>query len=185
MRFVSVDVSTKFLAYALWEGTRLVEYGKIYPKGLLDEAVGSITGEVVEVFRGAGVDRLVYESAFLGKNVNVVKGLSKTTGAMIGGFYNVGVREFVAIPPITWQTGISVGRTKPAELDILRKKYPKRSVTWIKNKDRENRKQLVIDFVNKHYGLKLTMDDNDVADAIGIGHYALLKAGKFDTDEKA
>jgi Holliday junction resolvasome RuvABC endonuclease subunit len=173
MRFVTVDVSTKFLAYALWDDDKLVEYGKVFPEGTLDEAVGSITAAVETKFKRRKVERVVYESAFLGKNVNVVKGLSKTTGALIGGFYLCGVREFVPVPPITWQTGVHVGRTSRADLESLRNKYPRRSATWIKNKDRENRKQLIIDMVNQRYGLSLKFEDNDLADAIGIGCYML------------
>lgn len=175
MRFVSVDVSTKFLAYALWENGKLIEHGKIFPKGTHDSAVGSFAAAVESEFQGRKIDRVVYESAFLGKNVNVVKGLSKTTGAMIGGFYLTGVVEFIAVPPITWQTGIGVGRTKPDAMARLKKKYSGKSVSWVKNQDRANRKQLVIDFVNKQYKLKLKMEDNDVADAIGIGHHYLSK----------
>lgn len=180
MKFVSVDVSTKFLAYALWEDGNLIGYGKLFPKGTHDAAIGSFAETVIAEFMRAGVQRVVYESAFLGKNVNVVKGLSKATGSMIGGFYACGVLDFVAVPPITWQTGIGVGRTKPAELEKLKKKFPRRSMTWIKNKDRENRKQLVIDLMNKRYGLKLTMDDNDVADAIGIGYHHMINSDEFD-----
>lgn len=171
MRYVTVDMSTKFLAYALWNDGKLVEYGKIYPTGSHDEAVGSITGAVASEFARRRIQRVIYEGAFLGKNVNVVKGLSKTTGAMIGGFYQIGVREFGAIPPITWQTGIGVGRSSKTEVERLRKQFPSRSLTWIKNKDRENRKQLIIDYVNNKHNLKLTMEDNDIADAIGIGDY--------------
>lgn len=171
MRYVTVDMSTKFLAYALWENDKLLGYGKVFPEGRDDNAIASFATQIEKTFDGTGVEFVVYESAFLGKNVNVVKGLSKATGSMLGGFYHLGVHGFKAVPPITWQTGIGVGRTSKPNLDALRKKYPNRSLTWIKTKDRENRKQLIIDLVNKEYGLNLKMEDNDIADAIGIGLY--------------
>jgi Holliday junction resolvasome RuvABC endonuclease subunit len=175
MKFVTIDMSTKFLAYALWNDAKLVRYGKVFPNGTYDLAAASITAAVVETFKKDKIERVVYESAFLGKNVNVVKGLSKTTGAMLGGFYLLGVRDFQSVPPIVWQNGVGVGRTTKVKLDKLRKENPGRSVTWIKNRDRENRKQLVVDLVNQHYKLKLQYEDNDLADAIAIGYYELQK----------
>lgn len=171
MRYVTVDMSTKFLAYAMWDDGKLIRYGKVFPIGKDDNAIASFATETAKTFENDGVEFVVYEAAFLGKNVNVIKGLSKATGAMLGGFYSVGVHSFKAVPPITWQTGIGVGRTSKPNIEALRKKYPSRSLTWIKTKDRENRKQLIIDLVNKEYGLNLKMDDNDIADAIGIGLY--------------
>lgn len=175
MKFVTIDMSTKFLAYAVWSGTKLVRYGKVFPEGVGDLAAGSITQAVVTAFKKDKIERVVYESAFLGKNVNVVKGLSKTSGAMLGGFYILGVRDFISVPPIVWQNGIGVGRTTKANLDKLRAKNPGRSTTWIKTRDRENRKQLIIDFVNKNYKLTLKYEDNDLADAIAIGHFEIQK----------
>jgi Holliday junction resolvasome RuvABC endonuclease subunit len=171
MRFVTVDMSSKFLAYALWDDDSLVGFGKVFPSGSSDVAIGSVTGAVISEFKELGIQRVVYEGAFLGANVNVVKILSRTTGAMIGGFYQVGVREFGSIPPITWQTGIGVGKSPRVEVERLRKQYPDKSASWLKNKDRNNRKQLIVDYVNEKHGLQLSIDDNDVADAIGIGDY--------------
>lgn len=173
MKFVSFDLSTKFAAYALWEDTDLLEYSKIYTRGTGDEAIGSFTESVVETFTGVDLDRVVYESSFLGNNVNVVKQLSKTTGAVIGGTYLLGVREYVAVPPITWQTGIGVGKTSTVAKTALKKQFPEKSATWLKNRDRENRKQLVIDYVNAKYKTGFYMNDNDLADAVAIGSYML------------
>lgn len=182
MRYISLDVSTKFLAYALWKDGALEGYGHVYPSGSGDEGAGSISIEIQRLFKKAKIDIVVYESAFLGKNVEVVKSLSKFTGSMIGGFYMCGVREFCSVPPITWQNGIGVGRTPRAEMDILRKKHPNRSASWIKNVDRENRKQLVINYVNEKYNVRFSMQDNDLADAIAIGNYMW---GKWQFDKKS
>lgn len=182
MKFVSIDVSTKFLAYTLWEDGKILKTGKVFPSTTGDEGVGSLGAAVMKEFsRHKNIDALVYEAAFMGNNVMVVKGLSKTTGAFITGFYAIGVRRFHAVPPITWQTHIGVGRTSPANLTILRNANKGKSASWIKNKDRENRKQLIIDFVNKRFRKRLTMDDNDIADSIGLGCFALDKWPEFDT----
>ena len=175
MKYVTVDMSTKFLAFAVWEDDRLLEYGKIFPRGSGDLAAASFTDAVIKRFRGEGIDRVIYESAFLGVNVNVVKMLSKTTGAMLGGFYHLGVNEFAGVPPITWQTGIGVGKTSKSDMEKLRAKYPSRSSSWVKNKDRENRKQMIVDYVNKKHGLDLELADNDIADAVAIGDYMWMR----------
>lgn len=174
MNVVSVDVGTKFVAYAVWDGTALMEYGKAHAHGSGDAGIGSLAEAIVDIFyHKYHVYRLVYESAFLGTNVNVTKQLSKAIGSTIAAFYIEGVREFASVPPITWQTGIGVGKSTYKEKERLRLKYPDKSVSWLRNKDRENRKQKVIDLVNAKYGLQLVMDDNDVADAIAIGWYFL------------
>lgn len=173
MIFVALDISTKFVAYSMWNGKELVQYGKIYVSGTGDEGIGSLASAVMREFDGAGVDVVIYESAFLGNNVNVVKQLSKTTGSIIGAFSLIGVSQFLSVPPITWQTGIGVGKTSVKEKEALAKRFPGKSTSWLKNKDRENRKQKVIDFVNREYDKNFVMSDNDVADSIGIGHYAL------------
>jgi hypothetical protein len=48
---------------------------------------------------------------------------------------------------------------------------PGKSVAWYKAKEREFRKQRTIGAINIAYDKQIT--DNDVADAVGIGHYAI------------
>jgi hypothetical protein len=174
MKFVSVDLNTKFLAYTLWNNGKIVKTGTIFATTTGDEGAASFASAIVKEFaRHKNIDVLVYEAAFMGRNVMVLKALSKVTGSMLAGFYELGVRDFRAVPPITWQTHIGVGRTSPANMKVLRNTYKGKTASWIKNKDRENRKQLIIDFVNKHFKKQLTMEDNDIADSIGLGCYAL------------
>jgi membrane protein DedA with SNARE-associated domain len=53
----------------------------------------------------------------------------------------------------------------------IQKKNPGKSVSWFKNEERNIRKQRTINFVNINYDKQL--DDDDVADACAIGHWAL------------
>ena len=53
----------------------------------------------------------------------------------------------------------------------MRKLNPNKSESWYKQNEREVRKQKTINFVNINYDLEI--NDNDIADAIGIGHYSL------------
>lgn len=176
MRMVTLDISSKFLAYAVWEGRNLQRWGKIYPHGTGDNAIGSYSRVILATF-DPPVDIVVYESSFMGNNANVLKVLSKVVGSVISGFYLLGTRNFVGVPPITWQTGIKVPKTSRDEFQRMQKRYPSKTTSWLKNKDRANRKQAVIDIVNKRFNLSLQMDDNDIADAIGIGCHILDNTG--------
>jgi hypothetical protein len=173
MMFISLDMSTKFIAYALWDDGELVEWGKVLPEGKDDNSVGSFSSILTEAFSGIKIDTVVYEAAFLGNNVMTVKQLSKVTGSMIGAFHTMGTRRFIAVPPITWQTGINVGRTPPAKMLELRNAHPDKTNSWLKNKDRENRKQLIVDYVNEKYKQDFSLKDNDITDAIALGDYAI------------
>lgn len=171
MRMVTLDPSSKGIAFAVWNDNKLETYGMIYPNGSGDSGIGSFTHQILGTFDK--VDVLVYEAAYMGNNVNVLKVLSKIDGAIIAGFYLLGTKHFKSVPPITWQTGIGVPKTSKTDLQKLADQNRTRSASWVKSHDRINRKLKVIDLVNKRFGLKLTIDENDIADAIGIGCYMI------------
>ena len=62
---------------------------------------------------------------------------------------------------------------KKAEKDLIRSDNPDASPNKLKVIQRDFRKQRTIDYVNKRFGLSVY--DNDVSDAIGIGAYSLDK----------
>jgi hypothetical protein len=169
--FASFDMGIKHIAFAVFDET-LIDYGRITISGRADTIIGSTTIQVFERFDGVGIDTVVYENGYLANSPKILMDLSKITGAVLGGMWMVNANRSIPVPPITWQTGIGVGRTSEENYNILRTKYSDKSIPWIKKRDRENRKQLIIDFVNKTYDLELKMDKNDEADAIALGHYA-------------
>lgn len=175
MNILSVDLNTKYIAFAHFADGALIEFGRVHFEGTIDNKIGSVTSKVVEKFEGYPIDVVVYESSYLANSPKIMGELSKVIGAMIGGFYYLGIRKFVGVPPITWQVGIGVKRTTPENMLMMKNKYPTKSMSWIKNKDRENRKQLIIDFVNELYSISLSMDTNDEADAVGLGTYAMKR----------
>lgn len=175
MKIVTLDLNTKFIAFGYFIDNELIEYGKVFFDGQADSKIGSVAEKIVDKFEGYQIDLVVYESSYLANSPKVAIEISKVIGSLIGGFYILGFRKFIGIPPITWQTGIGVGRTSTKAMVELKARYPDKSITWIKNKDRANRKQLIIDVVNKRYDLTLTYDDNDIADAIAIGIHVIEK----------
>jgi hypothetical protein len=54
---------------------------------------------------------------------------------------------------------------------LIRSKNPGKSEAWHKSNEREIRKQKTIRFINMQYDKDIS--DNDVADAVGIGHWAI------------
>ena len=175
MNVITFDLNTKYAAYALFIDGEYSECGRVVYQGVGDTKIASVTEQLVKYFGGYDIDVMIYESAYVGVNPNVAKELSKVVGAVLGAFYCLGVRSFLSVPPITWQTHIGVGKTSRPKHLALRNTYPDKSTSWIKNRDRENRKQLIIDYVNKRFGTEHTMSTNDEADAIGIGCYAMDK----------
>jgi hypothetical protein len=170
---VSFDISTKHIAYAVFTNGELKEYGKLDLKQNADDRIGSVAEVVYNKFVSYNIPVVIYENGYLANSPKTLMELSKIAGSLIGGMRLAGVSKFIAIPPITWQVGIGVGPTSSTDMRSLGERYPGRKLSWIKSKNRENRKQLIIDFVNKEYGLDLTMKENDQADAIGLGHYLL------------
>ena len=80
--------------------------------------------------------------------------------------------------PITWQNYIGNKKLDNAEKLEIAKQNPNKAASTLKSIEREVRKQKTIRFVNSYYDKKIS--DNDVADAIAIGHYAinnLVKVG--------
>jgi len=169
------DISTKHIAFAIFDGMELKEYGKLFLKQNADDRIGSVAEVVYHKFLPYDIPVVVYENGYLANSPKTLMELSKISGSLIGGMKLTGTSKFIAIPPITWQKGIGVGATSLVDMNKLYEKYPGRKTSWIKSKNRENRKQLIIDFVNKEYNLQLTMKENDEADAIALGHYSLRK----------
>jgi hypothetical protein len=89
-----------------------------------------------------------------------------------------GVKTIKSINPIAWQTFIGNGRLTNEEKSVLRVSSPGKSDSWYKTKERELRKEKTIKFVNTYYDKKT--DDNDIADAVGIGHYAIRNWSKLN-----
>ena len=72
---------------------------------------------------------------------------------------------------MSWQSYIGTRLLTTDEKQKIRQSNPSRSNSWYKSQEREQRKQKTISTVNSKFGIKL--DDNDVADACGIGMFAI------------
>jgi Holliday junction resolvasome RuvABC endonuclease subunit len=171
-RIISIDASTTSIAYAVFENKKLILSGKVEFLGKnVYEKISSAIGSVVEVIRDIAPEALVIERAIFINSPKTMSELSMVQGAILAGASLAGVKVFKGTNPIAWQTYIGNGKvTKDAKL-LMRKENPDRSESWYKQHEREARKQKTINFININYDLEIS--DNDIADAVGIGHYAL------------
>jgi Holliday junction resolvasome RuvABC endonuclease subunit len=172
-KICSIDASTNSLAFAIFENEKLVSVGKINFAGLdtykkISDSVRK-TKAFFENFRD--VEAVVIEHTIYLNSPKTAADLALVQGAMLGGISLNGVKVIKSINPIAWQTFLGNGRLTAEEKQLIRYDNPGRGDAWYKNKEREFRKQRTIDIINKTYGRKI--NDNDIADAVGVGHYAI------------
>lgn len=176
--FMSIDANSTSIAFAIWENDSLVKHGKLFWEGKTTyEKLLNASRQLVAYFSHYPVETVVIEHAVFMNSPKTVADLSLIQGAILGAMAITGVQEIKSINPIAWQTFIKNGRLTTPEKQLIRNEYPGRSDAWYKNREREFRKQRTIDFVNKRYGKSIS--DNDVADAIGIGHYSIFNWEKL------
>jgi hypothetical protein len=165
----SIDASTNSLAFAIFEDAELKACGKIKFSGkttfakVIDAA--KKTGKFLGHFK---IDAIVIEHTVYLNSPKTMNDLAMVQGGIIG---SAGIHLVKTINPIAWQTSIGNGKLTKDEKLALRSKNPGKSDSWYKTQEREIRKQKTINFVNINYDKNIS--DNDVADAIGIGHYAV------------
>jgi len=171
-RIMSIDASTTSIAYAVFEGKQLVISGKVEFSGKdVYQKIASAIGSVVTVIQDLNPEAVVIERAVFINSPKTMSELSMVQGAILAGASLAGVKIFKGTNPIAWQSYIGNGKlTKDAKI-LMRKLNPNKSESWYKQNEREVRKQKTINFVNINYDLEI--NDNDIADAIGIGHYSL------------
>jgi Holliday junction resolvasome RuvABC endonuclease subunit len=166
----SIDASTNSLAFAIYEDKKLVQYGKINFSGVTtyDKVVDAASKArgFFKTFRE--IDAIVIEHTVFMNSPKTAADLALVQGALLGA---AGVRKIRSVAPITWQN--SIGNKKPSKEELAKIKLdnPGKSDSWIKAQVREARKQKTIHFIEIQYDR--VVKDNDVADAIGIGHYAI------------
>lgn len=171
-RICSIDASTNSLAFAIFNGEELESVGKINFNGATTyDKVADACAKTEGLFKLFEIEAVVIEHTVFMNSPKTAADLALVQGALLGGMALSGVKTIKSINPIAWQAFIGNGRLTHAEKASIRAGSPEKSDSWYKNKEREFRKQRTIRFVNTIYDKKIT--DNDVADAVGIGHYAV------------
>jgi Holliday junction resolvasome RuvABC endonuclease subunit len=175
----AIDASTNSLAFAIFSEKKLVKFGKIKFEGSnVYKKLGDAALKSMPFFKNFEIDAIVIEHTIFINSPKTASDLSLIQGALLGAARISGVHTAGSINPITWQSFIGNGKLSVAEKQKIAQDFPGKSKNWYQNKSREIRKQKTINFVNTYYDKGVS--DDDVADAIGIGHYSINNWEKID-----
>lgn len=180
-KICSIDASTNSLAFAIFHNEKLVKFGKIKFDGRNTYArVKDSARKSVAFFEklASDIDVIVIEHTVYMNSPKTQADLALVQGALLGAATQNGINIAGSINPITWQTYLGNGKLTKEEKLQIRKDNPDKSESWYKAFEREFRKTRTINYININYDIQ--NDDNDVADAIGVGHYAINNWGKVD-----
>ena len=170
--FCAVDASTNSLAFAYFLDGELQKYGKIRFLGSsIYDKLGDTVHKTMGLFNALPTDNMIIEKTIFANSAQVAANLALSQGALIGGAKIGGVRNVYGVAPMSWQSYIGTRLLTTDEKQKIRNSNPNRSNSWYKSQEREQRKQKTISTVNHRFNIKL--DDNDIADACGIGMFAL------------
>lgn len=178
-KIISIDASTNSMAFALFYFEKIEMIGKINFEGkdiyqkCIDAAKKTQSLFNLDIFSNSSI---VIEHTVFMNSPKTAADLAMIQGSIIGSAGVAGVEQIGKVSPITWQNYIGNKKMTKEEQLLIRLNNPDKSQAWYKNYERNIRKQRTINFININYDKKI--DDNDVADACGIGHWALNNWGK-------
>lgn len=177
-KICAIDASTNSLAFAIFDDKDLKAMGKINFAGSNTyEKVADACNKTKAVFDQFKIEAVVIEHTVFINSPKTAADLALVQGALLGGMSLAGVKIIKSTNPVAWQSFIGNGRLTTPEKQVVRSQYPGKSDSWYKTKEREIRKEKTIRFVNTYYDK--TTSDNDIADAVGIGHYAIRNWSKL------
>lgn len=171
-RFCAIDASTNSLAFAIFEDARIIACGKIKFEGITTyDKVMDAAKKTKAFFDKFDFDTIIIEHTVFMNSPKTAAQLAMVQGALLGAASMSGVKKIGSVSPMTWQNFIGNKKLTKEEKHEIQKKNPGKSVSWFKNEERNVRKQRTINFININYDKQL--EDDDVADACAIGHWAL------------
>jgi Holliday junction resolvasome RuvABC endonuclease subunit len=176
----AIDASTNSLAFAIFntQEKSLESMGKITFKGKDTYEKVMDAGQKVKLFIDlyGGFEAIVIEHTVFMNSPKTAADLALVQGAILGAAGQCGTKVIGKVAPITWQNFIGNKKISKDEKLFIKSQNPGKSESWLKTHERELRKQRTINFININYNRSIT--DNDVADACGIGHWALKNWSK-------
>ena len=176
----AIDASTNSLAFAIFDTQEktLKSVGKINFKGKDTYEKVMDAGQKVKAFLDIyeGFEAIVIEHTVFMNSPKTAADLALVQGAILGAAGQSGTKVIGKVAPITWQNFIGNKKISKDEKLFIKSQNPGKSESWLKSHERELRKQRTINFINLQYDRTIT--DNDVADACGIGHWAIKNWNK-------
>jgi hypothetical protein len=176
----AIDASTNSIAFAIFNNKELGHVGKMKFSGAnVYEKIGDAYAKTRALFDSYNIDAVVIEHTVFMNSPKTVSDLALVQGGLLAALWECGVKEVGSVSPITWQNYIGNKKFSKEEKIEMRNKMPNKSESWYKTQEREIRKEKTIRFINLQYDKNIS--DNDVADACGIGHWAVNNLGKAFT----
>lgn len=173
--FVAIDASTNSLAFALFDTQqkKLGAVGKINFIGNDTYEKVMDAGKKVKAFFDyyGGFETVIIEHTVFMNSPKTAADLALVQGAILGAAGQSGTKIIGKVSPITWQNYIGNKRLSKEEQINIRSLNPGKSDSWYKSYERNFRKERTMKLIDIIYDRKI--NDNDVADACGIGHWAL------------
>ena len=183
-RICAIDASTNSLAFALFAGDELESIGKINFEGNDIYQKVMDAGKKVKAFFEiyGGFEAIVIEHTVFMNSPKTAADLALVQGAILGSAGQTGTKVIGKVSPITWQNYIGNKKISKEEQLLIRAETPGKSESYYKAYERMLRKERTINFININYDRTIT--DNDVADACGIGHWAVKNWDKAIGESK-
>ena len=172
-RICAIDASTNSLAFAIFDGNELKEIGKINFEGKdIYEKVGNAARRTLAYFDAViDAEAIVIEHTVFMNSPKTAADLALVQGALLGAAAMYGITTVGKVSPITWQNYLGNKKLTKEEQILLRSKNPGKSDSWYKSYERQFRKERTMKLIEINYDK--TINDNDIADACGIGHWAI------------
>lgn len=171
----AIDASTNSLAFAVFNTKKkdITTIGKINFEGKDTYEKVMDAGKKVKAFFDiyGGFEAIIIEHTVFMNSPKTAADLALVQGAILGSAGQSGTEIIGKVSPITWQNFAGNKKISKEEQLVIRSQHPGKSVSWYKSYERNLRKERTIRFINTIYDRTIT--DNDVADACGIGHWAL------------
>ncbi len=171
-RFCAIDASTNSLAFAIFDDREIIACGKIKFEGITTyDRVMDSARKTKAFFEKFDFEAIIIEHTVFMNSPKTAAQLAMVQGALLGAASMSGVKKIGSVSPMTWQNFIGNKKLTKEEKLKLVDEFPGKSNAWLKNAERQIRKQRTINFININYDRQLS--DDDVADACAIGHWAL------------
>jgi hypothetical protein len=171
-RVLGIDHSTTTLAFCLsvngvpeyWEEIPLLGIN-VYAR------IGDLVNKLAARFDSEVINTLVIEKTVQVNSRDTVVKLAMIAGAIIGYFEARGIKAY-EVSALTWQAATAKPTLTKAEQAALKLANPGRAKSWYSNEARKIRKQRIMDWVEKQFGMKVA---SDCADSICISYYGSCK----------
>ena len=173
-RICAIDASTNSLAFAVFNGKELKKFGKINFEGSnIYQKVGDAGRKTLAYFDVGmmDADAIVIEHTVFMNSPKTAADLALVQGALLAAAAMVGITTVGKVSPITWQNYLGNKKLTKDEQFFLRSKNPGKSESWYKTYERQFRKERTMKLIEINYDK--IINDNDIADACGIGHWAI------------